>query len=323
MPILRFQSPAVLAALVVLPILWLLWARACRRTEAARKVLSDGNGPPAGPRRADAWRGALRTAAIGALVVGLAGPSILSAGALSPARIPQVPVVFVLDVSASMAATDVGPDRLACACEAVRRICSLLPGARTALVPVSEDATVACPPTADRDAFLQILAQMRTNWMGAGGTRLAEGIRQAHDLIARDTGAGVIMLMSDGEDAGDPLQPLLTQMRRKGTLTHTVTLGSAEGIALKAVPVGAPSGAPVVTKAQPEQMAAWAAAGGGRAWAMTPAGSLLPTQAEEVVPRQVLLATAQRTGEALVLSPWFYLLAAALLLTDRLARAGR
>jgi hypothetical protein len=56
---------------------------------------------------------------------------------------------------------------------------------------------------------------------------------------------------------------------------------------------------------------------------MTPAGSLLPTQAEELVPRQVLLATAQRTGEALVLSPWFYLLAAALLLTDRLARAGR
>jgi Ca-activated chloride channel family protein len=230
-----------------------------------------------------------------------------------------VPVVFVLDVSASMSATDVQPDRLTSARDAVARIRSLLLGGRAALVAVAEDAAIACPPTADTSAFLDILSQVRTNWMGAGGTRLSVGVEKARSLIAADGGRGVVVIVSDGEDHGDPVEPLLRQMRREGVTTDTLVVGSPEGATLDALPVAGAS-EPVVTKANPERMAAWAAVGGGPVWSVTPAGRSLPSRAEDVVPRAALKQAAREAGDAALLAPHFYVLAAILLLADLLLR---
>jgi len=321
MPTLQLQNPAALAALALVPVLGLLWRRARRRADTGRHLLPNGmNEERQGRlRRADALRGALRIGALGALIVGLAGPEAFRTGALSAAHVGRVPVVFVVDVSASMSGTDVQPDRLARGRAAVALICSLLPQGRVALVASAEDAAVACPPTDDANAFQDILSQMRTDWMGTGGTRLSAGIEKAHGLIERDRGPGIIVIVSDGEDHGDPVEPVLRQMQREGITTHTVVVGSREGATLRALPVAGAS-EPVVTRADPERMAAWAAAGGGQAWSVTPAGSSLPSKADDVVPRAALKEAAREAGDADFLAPYFYLLAATLLLADLLLR---
>lgn len=322
MPTLQLQKPVALGALAFVIVLGLLWWRACRRAGSSRKSLPDGKDEDLQTRlrRADALRGALRIGALAAVIVGLAGPEAFRLGALSGAHLDRVPVVFVLDVSASMEGTDVQPDRLTSAKNAIARICSLLPGARTALVAVAEDTAVACPLTGDTHAFLDILSQMRTNWMGAGGTRLSGGVQKARTLIARDGSRGVVVIVSDGEDHGEPVEPLLRQMERDGVITNTLVVGSPGGATLEALPVAGTS-EPVVTKANPERMAAWAALGGGRAWSVTPAGSSLPSRAEDVVPLAALKEAAREAGDATFLAPYFYLLAAMLLLADLLLRA--
>jgi len=321
MPTLQLQHPAVLAALALVPALGLLWRRACRRAGDSRQSLPGGRdqGRQRRLRRADALRGVLRIGALGAVILGLAGPETFRLGAFSSAHLERVPVVFVLDVSASMNATDIRPDRLASAREAVARICSLLPGGRVGMVAVAEDAAVACPPTADTGAFLDILSQIRTNWIGTGGTRLSAGVEKARSLIAVDGGGGVMVIVSDGEDHGDPLDPLLRQMRRHGVTTDTLVVGSPEGTTLEALPVAGTS-EPVITRANPELMATWAAEGGGRAWKVTPVDRSLPSKAVDVVSRAALKQAAREAGDAAFLAPYFYVLAAALLLADTLLR---
>jgi len=317
-----FQRLAVLAALAILPILWMLWRRACRRVDHACAVLLDGQ-DTAGLemrklRRANLLRGALRTAAMGALIVGVSGPSLAQPGALGRA---SVPVVFVVDVSASMAAADVTPHRLGAARQAVAHIASLMPASRTALVAVAEDAAVVCPLTDDREAFLTLLAQVSTDLMSAGGTHLAAGAEQAERLIERDAGAGVVVLVSDGEDHEEPpsLPDRLKRMRREGILTHTVTVGTAEGAALEGVLALERPGEAVVSKARPEQMSDWAAAGGGRAWAVRLNGlSGLPSGAEQVVSSRLATLAATKQGMLRSLSVYCYLAAAVLLAAERL-----
>ena len=133
MLLLHFQRPGALFALALLPVLAVLWRAACRRAKRAAEA-AGGAAPSDG---ANAARGILRLAALAALITGLADPVIFAPGSVSSAT---PPVVFLLDVSASMAARDVAPDRLAAAKEAIRQACLLLPDARTALVATAGDA---------------------------------------------------------------------------------------------------------------------------------------------------------------------------------------
>ncbi len=321
MPTLRFENPAALTALILVPLAGLLWWRACRRAADARALLSEGcdQGRLARWLRADALKGALRLSALGALVLGLAGAEAVRPDASSAARGDGVPVVFVMDVSASMAAADVKPDRLACAREAVAQLSALIPWARVGIVAVAEDAAVACPPTADHGALLDVLSQIRTNWVGFGGTRLATGVEKARSLIVPDSAGGVIVIVSDGEDHGDSLDPVLRQMKREGMTTDVVIVGSTEGAVLEGVPSAGTSGA-AVTRADPKRMSAWAAAGGGSVWSVTPAGVRLPTRADELISRKALAAAGRRAGGVRSLAACLYGLAAALLVADLLVR---
>jgi hypothetical protein len=301
------QRPAVLFGLAAVPPLALLWRRACRgAAEVVEAVGGDAS------RRANSARGGIRLAALCALLVGLAGPVVGGPGGMSPAA---APVVFVLDLSRSMAATDLEPDRLAQARLAGRALCDLLPQSRTALITAAQDAVMVCPPTHDRPSFLSLLERTRTDWLGGGGTQLAPALELAGEVIERDGGPGVVVLLSDGEDHGPDPTAEVRRMREAGTLTHTVVIGSSEGVALRGVFLDGP----VMTAARPQPMAEWAEAGGGRAWSIGPDGARLPDSPNSVVPRRTARAAARRSGAARDVSSVFYLVAALLLAGDVLA----
>lgn len=317
MPTISFQSPAVLICLAAVPLLWLIWRRACARGRQVEQRFRGGREFSAAGTR----QGIARHLALALLITGLAGPTGLGPHGSGTAA---VPVVFVLDVSPSMAAPDGAPDRLSAGRAAIRALCALLPDARAALVAGGGDAAVVCPPTADRDAFLAILAQATTGWMPAG-TCLRPALQAACGVVEREAGGAVVVLVSDGEDHGPSPQGLLRRMRRAGAVVHTIVVGSAAGVLLPSMPPGeaaSPPGeatSPPVTRARPEAMAAWARAGGGRAWA---AAGALPTRADRVVPRAVRLAAARRDGRAVDLGGWLYLAAALLLVAGWLRDGG-
>jgi Ca-activated chloride channel family protein len=152
------------------------------------------------PRR-PGWR---RHLPAGALLLALA--SLLAAFA-RPARATAVPVrtstvVIAIDVSGSMGATDVAPDRLRAAQAAATAFVGRLPsGFDVGLVSFDDTASVLVVPTTDHAQVKTAISQLQTR----GGTAIGEAIFAAlHSLGVADeptTGPPVparIVLMSDG-----------------------------------------------------------------------------------------------------------------------------
>ena len=172
--------PWALALLLLVPALATayLWQLRRRRREAVRhsSVALVRAAAPRSPR----WR---RHAPF-ALV--LAALSLLGLAAARPQVEAEVPVhsaavIMAVDVSGSMCATDVDPNRLAAAQEAVRKfVTEQDDDTRIGLVLFSGFAQVAVSPTTDRDAVLQAIDTLTTG----RGTTIGAAILKSLDAIA-------------------------------------------------------------------------------------------------------------------------------------------
>jgi Ca-activated chloride channel family protein len=189
------------------------------------------------PRRPQGWRrhlpAALMLLSLTAAVIALA----------RPARSEQVPkeratVMMAIDVSSSMAATDVAPNRIdAAKVSAVAFLDKVPKKVNVGLVSFSGTAAVVVPPSTDRDA-------MRAGIQGLSlgpATAIGEGIFASLQAIAtlntRLTSEGqatpppaAIVLMSDGETTrGRPNSEGVAAARSAGVPVHTIAFGTQGG----------------------------------------------------------------------------------------------
>lgn len=163
--------------------------------------------------------------------IALAGPSwqrIQTAAFRS-----QASWVFVLDLSPSMAATDVAPDRLTRARYALDDMLGAAHDARVALVVFGDESFVVTPLTDDAATVRALLPPLAPDIMPTAGDRLAPAIDEAAKLLeqvgAKDRR---VVVLSDGFD--DPAAAISAAAKLK-----------AHGIALSVVGVGTASGAPL------------------------------------------------------------------------------
>ncbi len=118
-------------------------------------------------------------------------------------------VVFVLDVSKSMLAQDLKPDRLERAKLAISDCLDKLHGDRVALVVFAGNAVVKCPLTLDYGFFRMILNTITTNSVSRGGTKIGDAIRTTLNDVFTDHIKAYkdIILITDGGDHGSfPVQ---------------------------------------------------------------------------------------------------------------------
>lgn len=111
-------------------------------------------------------------------------------------------VVFVLDVSKSMLADDLAPNRLERAKLAILDSVEQLQGDRVALVVFAGNAVVQCPLTLDYGFFRMILETVSPESTSRGGTMLGDAVRTVlNDVFdKRETKYKDIVLITDGED---------------------------------------------------------------------------------------------------------------------------
>lgn len=205
----RFAFAHALWLLAFVPLLIALAAReeASRRARLARLVdagllPSVADDPSVGRRRA------LRAAAIVAfvaLVVALARPQWGERTELLPRR--GLDLVFAIDVSKSMRARDVSPDRLERTKAEIGAALDELGENRVGLVAFAGTAFVQCPLTTDVEAVRLFLRGLDPAVVPQGGTALALGMRTALDLFESESQADgrkptgrVLVVVSDGED---------------------------------------------------------------------------------------------------------------------------
>ncbi len=181
------------------------------------------------------WRASLESIAIAMLTLALAGPR-LPGGSVQVVRYGS-DVVFVLDVSRSMLATDLEPTRLERAKTEIRLLTEQLGNHRLGLVAFAGTA-VAFPLTLDRQAVNLFLRDLSVLDIPVQGTAIALALKRARETLsgarANGTQAASIVLVTDGEDHAGNLAQATEDLKAAGVTVHVRALGSE-----KAVPVPA------------------------------------------------------------------------------------
>lgn len=141
-----------------------------------------------------------------------------------------VDIVFVLDTSLSMAATDVVPNRLFVAQSLIRSMARQLPGHRVALVQAEGDGVVMVPLTADTAVVDLLLDAVLPGSLPTPGTDLQPSLRRAYALFPEgEDKHKVMVVVSDGENHGEGLEDLAEELADSGVTIHTLGVGTLEG----------------------------------------------------------------------------------------------
>ena len=292
-----FRSSALLWLLAAVPFaLAFLLAREGLRRRTANRFASErlrGMSNPA--RAARPW---LLTLALLAALIALAGPY---------AGFTEVPIVaresnrvFVIDVSNSMAAEDVGASRLGAAKAIAKRLANAQPG-RVALVVFEGAPDVISPLTTDTDAVMALLDTLDTGEVGEPGSDIGNAVLGALRLIEADPAQKAdIVVLSDGEEQGSRVDEAITRAKQRGIAVSAVLIGTAQGSAIPTPngPLRDSGGEVVTTYAQGDVLRRIASGTGGtmlenpfgergidRLLDRTPAGRLRQTHARVPIER--------------------------------------
>jgi Ca-activated chloride channel homolog len=145
-------------------------------------------------------------------------------------------IVFALDTSKSMLATDVKPSRLERSKLAVTDLLNKLHGDKVGLVAFAGSSFLQCPLTLDYSAFAMAINDLTVQVIPRGGTALGDAIQTARQAFqAGSTGSKILVLISDGENhEGDPVASARTAVK--------------DGITIYTIGIGSPTGELIVTK---------------------------------------------------------------------------
>jgi len=184
-----------------------------------------------------AWRrhvpAGLFLAMLALLVVGFARPT-------AEVRVPRerATVMVAVDVSTSMLAGDVDPDRLTAAKESARRFVDGLPDEfNVGLVAFAGSAAVLVPPDTDREALDEGIDRLVEGATGVQGTAIGEAINTSLGAVkaldgeaAKDPPPARIVLLSDGANTSgmDPMEAAADAVEMEVPV-HTIAFGTASG----------------------------------------------------------------------------------------------
>ncbi|CAN5756605.1 VWA domain-containing protein [soil metagenome] len=227
-----FISPSILWLLLSVPILGGIYlALQGRRKSYAVRFTNLELLETVAPKR-PGWRRHVAPVLFGLTLILLIGAA---ARPVATVRVPreQASIVLVMDVSGSMAATDLDPNRITAAKEAAQEFVDSLPGRmRVGLVTFSDYASLIAPLTVDKGAVDEALGGLRVQ----GGTAMGDGLAVALDQIRleREGGRNVpatILVLSDGEtNRGAPPAEVALVAAEAQVPVYSIGVGTEQGV---------------------------------------------------------------------------------------------
>ncbi len=152
-------------------------------------------------------------------------------------------IVVCLDVSNSMLAQDLSPNRLTRAKYALEKMIDLLEGDRLGLVIFAGEAYVQLPITTDYSAAKMFLASIGPGMVPVQGTKIAEAIKKASESFSSDEGKNrAIILITDGENHESAAIEAAEEAAKKGIMINTIGIGSENGVPIPLVENGVVKG---------------------------------------------------------------------------------
>jgi len=229
----RFGSGEFLLGLLVIPVIGAFFWMTMRARRNALERFGDLDlvrrlSASVSPRGRIA-KGILVLGAVGLSVLALARPQFGTR--VETVRSRGQDILVAMDVSLSMMAEDVKPNRLERAKLEVSRMLKLLDGDRLGLVAFAGDAFVQSPLTVDYGAAAMFLAAMEPDLIPIQGTNLGEALSVALDAFeegSRDH--RTLIVITDGEDHEGEVEAGVERAVEMGVNIYTVGIGSTDGV---------------------------------------------------------------------------------------------
>lgn len=138
---------------------------------------------------------------------------------------------IALDISRSMLAQDINPNRLTFAKAKIRSLVNSLPSERIGLILFSGSSFIQCPLTRDHSAFFMFLDQIDVDTVASGATALDKAIRQALDAFTQGGTLKnkLLVIFTDGEDFSHNLDALKKEAQANRLTIFTIGIGTAQG----------------------------------------------------------------------------------------------
>lgn len=229
---LRFSNAYFLLGLAALPVLILLFVLLVRWKRKAAMSIGDPKLVQAlladfSPRKF--FVKFLLVAGSVVLVV-LALGNLQAEGKSDNVKRKGVDVMIALDVSKSMLATDVKPDRLSRAKQLMTRLVNQLPDDRIGLVLFAGRAYMQMPLSNDHSAALMFIQQAGPESVPTQGTVISEALKLcAQSFNSKERKFKSIILITDGEDHDPEAIQLTKDLAANGVVINTVGVGSPDG----------------------------------------------------------------------------------------------
>lgn len=238
-----FGEPWHLYFLALMPLAILLYLLHFRWKAKAQAIFSlpPLSGPlPSASRSRQYLKGILPLWGIFLLVVASAQPRLGTEEKLASG--PGADIMVVIDVSLSMAAQDVSPNRLERAKREALELIDKLENDRIGLVLFSQRGILRFPLTSDQEVARTLVKGTEVDRTSGSGTHLEEGIRAAMKSLKHSEAENkFVFLISDGEDQGSQFIQAASEAMEEGVPIYTVGIGRTRG---SPIPIQDPKGQP-------------------------------------------------------------------------------
>lgn len=228
----QFEEPIYFYVLVAIPamavlfLLALLW-----RKRTQRKFANNGLLKKLAPNRS-VFKSVLKffvlSLALACMSFALVNPKIGTK--LETVKREGVDIVFALDVSKSMLAEDIAPNRLEKSKQLVGQIINSLAGDRVGIIGYAGSSFPQVPITTDFAAAKLFLSSMNTDMVSSQGTAITEAISMSQTYYDDEEQTNrVLIIISDGEDHEGNVSTIVEEAAQLGIQIYTIGVGTEKG----------------------------------------------------------------------------------------------
>ena len=166
--------------------------------------------------------------ALSFLIIALVNPKMGTK--LETVKREGIDIVFAIDVSKSMLAEDVAPNRLEKSKQLVSQIINKLGSDRIGIIAYSGSAFPVLPMTSDYSVAKMFLQSMNPGMISSQGTSIDEAINLATTFFdKKDKTNKLLILITDGEDHSDNAEDAAQEAKKVGLKIITVGVGTEKG----------------------------------------------------------------------------------------------
>lgn len=201
----------------------------------------------------------LRTAYFVLFLIAFAGPSI--GNSFKEVKEEGKDIFIAVDLSQSMNATDIGPSRLQRIKFELKNLIKSFPSDRIGLIIFSSEAFMQCPLTFDQAVIQLYIDGLNTGLVPNAGTDLTAPLRMALDRFLKDESQEIkaksVILISDGENFGDDLEGIISDLADNNIKVFSLGIGTQNGSQIprgNGVVIDPATGTPAISKLESQSL---------------------------------------------------------------------